>query len=80
MTQTLSVWEQTASLIAATEGAFDTVPVEHIKKAQHALLSQLWSEKRKDMETLDKGDKVDDKMKEIILKAAETVAKEYKEN
>lgn len=75
----LSVWEQTASLIAATEGAFDTVPVAHIKKAQHALLSQLWSEKRKDMETLDKGDKVDDKMKEIILKAAETVAKEYKD-
>jgi F-type H+-transporting ATPase subunit alpha len=75
----LSVWEQTASLIAATEGAFDTVPVEHIKKAQHALLSQLWSEKRKDMETLDRGDKVDDKMKEVILKQAETVAKEYKE-
>jgi hypothetical protein len=32
------------------------------------------------METLDRGDKVDDKMKEVILKAAETVAKEYKEN
>ncbi len=76
----LSVWEQTASLIAATEGAFDTVPVAQIKKAQHALLSQLWSEKRKDMETLDKGDKVDDKMKEVILKQAETVAKEYRES
>ncbi len=75
----LSVWEQTASLTAATEGAFDSIPVEHIKKAQHALLSQLWSENRKDMETLDKGDKVDDKMKEVILKQAETVAKEYKE-
>jgi F-type H+-transporting ATPase subunit alpha len=62
----LSVWEQTASLIAATEGAFDTVPVEHIKKAQHALLSQLWSEKRKDMETLDKGDKVEREVRVVL--------------
>ncbi len=76
----LSVWEQTASLIAATEGAFDSVPVENIKSAQHALLSQLWSEKKKDMQTLDKGDKVDDKMKKVILDQAEQVAKEYKES
>lgn len=76
----LSVWEQTVSLIAATEGAFDSVPVEQIKKAQHALLSQLWSEKKKDMQTLDKGDKVDDKMKKVILDQAAKVAKEYKED
>lgn len=76
----LSVWEQTASLIAATEGAFDTVPVEQIKKAQAALLKSLWSEKKKDMQKLNEGDKVDDKLKEIILKAAEKVAKEYKES
>ena len=74
----LSVWEQTVSLIAATEGAFDSVPVESIKKAQAALLSQLWSEKKKDMQTLDKGDKVEDKLKDLILKQAEKVAKEYK--
>ena len=76
----LSVWEQTASLIAATEGAFDSVPVENIKSAQHALLSQLWSEKKKDMQTLDKGGKVDDNMKKIILDQAEQVATEYKES
>jgi F-type H+/Na+-transporting ATPase subunit alpha len=75
----LSVWEQAASLIAATEGAFDSVPVEQIKKAQAALLSQLGSEKKKDMEELNKGDKPDEKMKDIILKQAEKVAKEYKE-
>lgn len=73
----LSVWEQTVSLLAATEGAFDSVPVENIKKAQHALLSQLWSEKKKDMQTLDSGDKVEDKLKDMILKQAEKVAKEY---
>jgi len=75
----LSVWEQTASLTAATEGAFDGVPVEQIKKAQHALISQLWSEKKKDMETLNKGDKVDDAMRATILDIAKKVAKEYSE-
>jgi len=75
----LSVWEQTASLIAATEGSFDSIPVEKIKPAQSALLSQLWRGNKKDMQVLDKGDKVDDKMKAVILKGAEIVAKEYKE-
>ena len=76
----LSVAEQTSSLIAATEGAFDTVPVESIKKAQAALLSQLKSEKKKDITELEKGGKVDDKMKAVILKVAAQVAKEYKES
>jgi len=76
----LSVWEQTASLIAATEGGFDDVPVNKIKKAQHALLSQLGSEKKKEMATLNEGGKVDDKMKKIVLDQAAKVAKEYKES
>ena len=75
----LSVWEQTASLIAATEGAFDTVPVAQIKKAQHALIATLWGDKRKDMETLNIGDKPTEEMHKSIIKAAETVSKEYKE-
>ncbi|MDO8336301.1 MAG: F0F1 ATP synthase subunit alpha, partial [Candidatus Saccharibacteria bacterium] len=75
----LSVWEQTVSLIAATEGAFDTVPVAQIKKAQHALIATLWSDKKKDMETLNIGDKPTEDMHKSILKAAETVSKEYKE-
>lgn len=75
----LSVWEQTASLLAATEGAFDVVPVEKIKPAQSALLTQLWSEKKKEMQELNKGDKPSDKVKDVILKQAEKVAKEYKE-
>src|SRR6056297_2394005 len=73
----LSVWEQTASLLAATEGAFDDVPVEKIKLAQGSLLTQLWSEKKKDMQELNKGDKPSDKVKELILKQAEKVSKEY---
>lgn len=74
----LGVWEQAASLIAATEGAFDHVPVESIKKAQHALLTQLWSEHKKDMQKLNEGDKPSDEVKTLVLKKAETVTKEYK--
>jgi F-type H+-transporting ATPase subunit alpha len=75
----LSVWEQAASLIAATEGAFDSVPVEQIKKAQAALLSQLWSGNKKEMEKLNEGDKPDEKVVQLIVKQAEKVALEYKE-
>lgn len=75
----LSVWEQTVSLIAATEGAFDGVPVDQIKKAQHALIATLWSDNRKAMETLNIGDKPTEEMHKEVLKAAESVSKEYKE-
>ncbi len=75
----LSVWEQVASLIAATSGGFDDVPVDQIKKAQHALLSQLGSENKKDMAKLNEGGKVDDKMEKIVTDQAKKVAKEYKE-
>ena len=76
----LSVWEQVSSLIAATNGALDEIPVDKIKDAQHALLSQLGSEKKKEMAELNKGGKVDEKMEKVILAQAEKVAKEYKED
>lgn len=75
----LGVWEQTAVLLAGTEGAFDDVPVDSVKKAQSALLKTLWSEHKKEMTELDKGDKPEDKLKELILKVARQVSKEYKE-
>ncbi len=75
----LSVWEQVASLIVATEGGFDSIPVEMIKKAQAALLRQLGSEKKKEMQILEKGAKADDKIKDVILEQAVAVSKEYKE-
>ena len=75
----LGVWEQAASLIAATEGALDTVPVTSIKKAQAALLHTLNQEHKKEMSELNKGDKPTDAMKELIVATAQRVAKEYKE-
>lgn len=73
----LSVWEQTAVLLAANEGCFDKVPLEKIKDTQAALLKQLHSEHRKAMDELNKGDKPSDQISKSIIKVAESVAKTY---
>ena len=70
----LGVWEQTASLMAATEGVFDTIPVDKIKEAQASLLHELKTQHKKDMEELNKGDKPTDKIKEVILLTAKEIA------
>lgn len=75
----LSVWEQTASLLAANSGAFDHVPVSKIKDAQKALLQRLHSEDRKAMTELNKGDKPTDTTIKLVTKVAEAVAKSYAE-
>lgn len=75
-----SVWEQTTMLLAATEGAFDVVPVKNIHKALEALLDELNRKHKKDMEKLNEGDKPSDKIKKAILDAAKNVAKDYKES
>ncbi len=74
----MSVWEQTAALMATTKGAFDTVPVEKIKDAEKALIHRLHTENRKLMDELNKGAKPSDEMQNVILKAAESVASSYK--
>jgi F-type H+-transporting ATPase subunit alpha len=75
----LGVWEQTASLMAATEGAFDGVPVAKIKAAQASLLQELKSQHKAMVETLGKGDKPTDDMKKTILKVAQDIAEGHKE-
>ncbi len=73
--QPLSVWQQTVSLIAANEGILDTVPVEKIKDAQAALLTELADVK--EMVELNKGDKPADKTVELVKKSATKVAKGF---
>lgn len=75
----LGVAEQTASLLAATEGAFDTVPVAKIKEAQGKLLHLLDVEHKKTMDELNKGDKPSDAIKTAVLKVAKDVAEGYEE-
>jgi F-type H+/Na+-transporting ATPase subunit alpha len=73
----LSVWEQTVLLLAANEGVVDNVPIAEIKNFQTALLSELHKQHRKVMDKLNDGDKPDDKLKETVVKAAKSVAKQY---
>jgi F-type H+/Na+-transporting ATPase subunit alpha len=76
--QPLSIWEQVTSLVAATSGEFDDVPVEKIKDAQSALLTELKSDHKKAMDELNKGDKPNDETLEKIKKTAAKVAKGFK--
>ena len=77
-----SVWEQTASIYAVNSGSFDKVPVSKIKDAQTALLTRLWTDHKKDMQELTKGDvKITDEepVAKLIKNAAESVAKGFEE-
>lgn len=72
--QPLGVADQTASILAATEGAFDDVPTEKVKDAQAELLSLLADKHGKMMKTLNEGDKPTDEVKKTILESAKKVA------
>jgi F-type H+/Na+-transporting ATPase subunit alpha len=73
----MGIWEQVATLLAATEGVFDEIPMDKIAAAQHALLAQLRGEHKAKMDDLNKGDKPSDAMRELILKEAKRIAKGY---
>jgi len=74
----LSVWQQVVSIMAATEGAFDGLPIVNIKPAQAALLSQMEQKQKKLIDNLDKGVKPTDDDKKTIVDAAKDIAKQYK--
>lgn len=73
----LSIAEQSVSLMAATKGPFDVVPVNKMKDAQAELISLLESKHKDVMKSLNKGDKPDEKIEKAVLEAAEKVAKSY---
>jgi F-type H+-transporting ATPase subunit alpha len=75
----MSIWQQVVSIIAVTSGYFDHVTPLHIKDAQEALLSSLWHNQKKDMQELDAGAKPTEAVLKHVQKAAESVAKGFKE-
>ena len=77
--QPMSVWEQVASIFAVTEGVFDDVAPAKIKEAQKALLSRLWAQHKDAMQTLNKGDKMQDATAKMIREAAKAVAKGFED-
>lgn len=75
----MAIWEMYTALYAATQGAFDPVPVDKINPAKEALLRELKSKHAKLVEALNTGDKPSDDQNEAILKVAKQVAESYKE-
>jgi F-type H+-transporting ATPase subunit alpha len=78
--QPMGVWEQVASVVAIQSGSFKKVAVSHIKDAQTALLTELWTHHKDAMRTLNNGDAPEDKTVELIKKTAEKVSKGFKED
>ncbi|MEO5949549.1 MAG: F0F1 ATP synthase subunit alpha [Candidatus Saccharimonas sp.] len=75
--QPIGVWEQVVSVFAVNEGAFDGVTTAKVKDAQAALLTRLKTDHKKEMDELNKGDKMTDKTAELVKKTAEKVAKGF---
>lgn len=75
--QPLSVAEQAATVMAATNGAFDDVPVEKAKQAQADLIATLEDKHGDLIKTLNAGDKPDEKIQKTILDVAAKVAKSF---
>ncbi len=72
-----STWQMYATLLAATNGAFDTVPVDKIKLADANLLRELKHDNKKAMDAINTGDEPDDKTKKLIISTAQKIAKSY---
>jgi F-type H+-transporting ATPase subunit alpha len=73
----MSVWEQVATLLPATKGEFDNVPVEKVHDLTRALLAGLWADHKDAMKELSKGDKPTEATQKLILDAAKKLAKAY---
>lgn len=73
----LSVWQQVASIVAATNGAFDEVPIENIKAAQEALLTTITQKHSKIVSELSGNEAPSDATKKTIIDTASQIAKQY---
>jgi F-type H+-transporting ATPase subunit alpha len=72
-----SIWEMYSSLLAATEGSFDKVPIEKVKSAEEALHRELKSKHAKLLDVLNSGNKPTEEQNEQVLKVARDITKQY---
>ncbi len=77
--QPLNIWQQVVSIYAVNAGLFDEVPVAKIKPAQADLLTRLHKDHPKEMDELNKGDKMSEKTEKFVKDLAEKIAKGFKE-
>lgn len=73
-----SIWQMYASLLAATNGCFDQVPLDKVKTAEANLLRELKHDHPKDMDKINTGDEPDEKIQKKIIDIANKIALSYK--
>ncbi len=73
----MSVWQEVALLMSATQGAFDAVPVAKLHDVTASMLAELQADHIKDMEELNKGDKPSEATSKLIMDTAAKLAKAY---
>lgn len=72
-----STWQMYSLLLSATNGAFDTVPVDKVKLAEANLIRELKHDNPKEMDKINSGDEPDDKTQKLIIDTAKKIAKSY---
>lgn len=72
-----TIWEMYALLYAATNGAFDAVPLDKIEAAKDALLRELEAKHPKLIAALNTGDKPTDEQDTSLMKVANKIAASY---
>jgi F-type H+/Na+-transporting ATPase subunit alpha len=72
-----SVWQMYATLLAATEGCFDGVPLDKIKAAEASLHRALKHDHPQDIEKLNTGDEPDGKTRDKVIALAKKIASSY---
>lgn len=73
-----SIWQMYATLLAATNGCFDKVPLDKVKTAEANLLRELKHDHAKEMEKVNTGDEPDEKTQKLIVDIANKIAISYK--
>jgi len=73
----LGVWQEVVSILSATEGTLDNVPIENLRAAQAALLADIQTNHKAVVTALTKGDRPSDETKKTILSAATKIARQY---
>jgi F-type H+-transporting ATPase subunit alpha len=74
----MSIAEQVMTLMAATKGAFDGVPIDKVKAVQAELISTIEKTEKTLVADLNKGDKPTEEIIATVLKVATKIAHSYK--
>ncbi len=74
-----SIWEMYSSILVATEGVLDNVPLEKIHLADEALHRELKAKHAKLVEAINSGDVPSDEQNKTILRVANSVAESYRD-